>query len=159
MYLNPTHYPSEKLYKAGVRTGLFKGERKNPNIKMMDRDLRDATDKAIRSGDLYEVLLVNSDGRITEGSRSNVFFIRNGEVYTAPADKVLLGVTRTMILRIMEKAGIPLHYYSVKMDELKSFDAAFISGTSPKVLPIASIGEVSFDVNDPALRKIMEKYN
>ena len=159
MYLNPTHYPSEKLYKTGVRTGLFKGERKNPNIKMMDRDLRDATDKAIRSGDLYEVLLVNSDGRITEGSRSNVFFIRNGEVYTAPADKVLLGVTRTMIIRIMEKAGIPLHYYSVKNDELKSFDAAFISGTSPKVLPIVSIDGIPFDVNDPLLRYVMEQYN
>ena len=126
---------------------------------MMDRDLRDATDKAIRSGDLYEVLLVNSDGRITEGSRSNVFFIRNGEVYTAPADKVLLGVTRTMIIRIMEKAGIPLHYYSVKNDELKSFDAAFISGTSPKVLPIASIDGIPFDVNDPLLRYVMEQYN
>jgi branched-chain amino acid aminotransferase len=45
------------------------------------------------------------------------------------------------------------------MDELKSFDAAFISGTSPKVLPIAFIDEIPFDVNDPLLRYVMEQYN
>ena len=44
-------------------------------------------------------------------------------------------------------------------EDIGSFDAAFISGTSPKVMPIASVGEVSFDVNDPILRKIMEKYD
>ena len=159
MYLNPTHYPSEKLYETGVRTGLFMGERKNPNIKMMDHELRDATDKAIRAGGLYEVLLVNRDGEITEGSRSNAFFIREGEVYTAPSDEVLLGVTRTMIIKIIENAGIPIHYCSVKKDGLKNFDAAFISGTSPKVLPIACIDDITYDVNEPVLRYVMEQYN
>ncbi len=159
VHLNPAHYPSAKLYETGVRTDLFKGERKNPNIKMMDHELRDATDRAIRTGDLYEVLLVNNDGKITEGSRSNVFFIKDGEVYTSPSDTVLLGVTRTMIIRIIEKAGIPLHYHLVGKDELRSFDAAFLSGTSPKVLPIASIGGISYDVNDPVLRYVMKEYN
>ena len=159
MYLNPTHYPSAELYERGVSTGLFRGERKNPNIKMMDRELRDATNKAIKAGDLYEVLLVNRDGIITEGSRSNVFFIKNGEVYTSPTDAVLPGVTRTMIIRILEKAGIPLHYSAVRQDELAGFDAAFISGTSPKVLPVANIGDIAYDVDDPVLRSIMARYD
>ena len=159
MYLNPTHYPSAEQYEKGVRTGLFKGERKNPNIKMMDRELRDATDKAIKSGGLYEVFLVNRDGIITEGSRSNVFFIKNGEIYTSPTDTVLPGVTRTVIIRILEDAGIPLHYCAIKQDELNSFDAAFISGTSPKVLPVAAIGDTAYDVDDPVLRSVMARYD
>ena len=159
MYLNPTHYPSAELYERGVSTGLFRGERKNPNIKMMDRELRDATNKAIKAGDLYEVLLVNRDGIITEGSRSNVFFIKNGEVYTSPTDAVLPGVTRTMIIRILEEAGIPLHYSAVRQDELAGFDAAFISGTSPKVLPVANVGDIAYDVDDPLLRSIMARYD
>jgi branched-chain amino acid aminotransferase len=126
---------------------------------MMDRELRDATDKAIKSGDLYEVFLVNRDGIITEGSRSNVFFIKNGEVYTSPTDTVLPGVTRTIIIRIIEEAGIPLHYCSIKQDELAGFDSAFISGTSPKVLPVASIGDIAYDVDDPVLRSLMARYN
>ena len=159
MYLNPTHYPSEEQYEKGVRTDLFRGERKNPNIKMMDRELRDATNKAIKSRNLYEVFLVNRDGIITEGSRSNVFFIKDGEVYTSPTDTVLPGVTRTVIIRIIEDAGIPLHYSAIKQEELREFDAAFISGTSPKVLPVASIGDITYDVDDSVLRSVMARYN
>ena len=158
MHLNPTHYPSEKMYEHGVRTDLFYGERKNPNIKAMDHALRDATDRAIKSGGVFEVLLVNREGRITEGSRSNVFFIRGREVWTAPSDRVLLGVTRSKVIDVIREAGLDLHFKSVREDHLASFDAAFISGTSPKVLPIASIGDISYDVNDPVLRDIMKRY-
>ena len=158
LHLNPTHYPSQEMYEKGVRTDLFYGERKNPNIKAMDQELRDATDKAIKEGGLYEVLLVNRDGRITEGSRSNVFFIRGGEVYTSPSDEVLLGVTRSKIIEIIEQAGRTIHFESVKADDLGSFDAVFISGTSPKVMPVSAIGELTYDVNDPLLRDIMYRY-
>lgn len=159
LYLSPTHYPEPELYVTGVKTDLFRGERRSPNIKMMDRQLREATDEAIRAGGLYEVLLVDRNGQITEGSRSNVFFIRDGEVFTAPAEKVLLGVTRSKIMEIIRSMGVALHEEAVAAADIGSFDAAFISGTSPKVLPIASAGEASFDVNDPILRKIMEKYD
>jgi branched-chain amino acid aminotransferase len=159
LYLSPTHYPEPELYETGVKTDLFRGERRSPNIKMMDRQLREATDEAIKAGGLYEVLLVDKNGQITEGSRSNVFFIKDREVYTAPAEKVLLGVTRSKIMEIIQSMGIALHEEAVSAADIDRFDAAFISGTSPKVMPIASIGEESFDVNDPILRKIMEKYD
>jgi branched-chain amino acid aminotransferase len=105
------------------------------------------------------VLLVDRNGQITEGSRSNVFFIKDGEVFTAPADKVLLGVTRSKIIEIIKGMGVRLHEEAVSAGDIGSFDAAFISGTSPKVLPIASTGSTEFDVNDPILRKVMEKYD
>lgn len=159
LYLSPTHYPEPELYETGVKTDLFRGERRSPNIKMMDRELREATDEVIRKGGLYEVLLVDRNGQITEGSRSNVFFIKDGEVFTAPAEKVLLGVTRSKIIEIIRAMGVAIHEEAVDAGDIGSFDAAFISGTSPKVLPIASAGETSFDVNEPILRKIMEKYD
>ncbi len=159
LYLSPTHYPEPELYETGIKTDLFRGERRSPNIKMIDRQLREATDEAIKAGGLYEVLLVDRNGQITEGSRSNVFFIKDGEVFTAPSEKVLLGVTRSKIIEIIRSFGIALHEEAVAAADIGNFDAAFISGTSPKVMPIASVGEASFDVNDPILRKIMEKYN
>lgn len=158
MHLNPTHYPDEEMYRTGVKTDLFRGERKNPNIKMMDPELRDATDEAMRKGGFYEVLLVDREGMVTEGSRSNVFFIRNGEVYTSPPDKVLLGVTRSKIIEIIRDLGAPLHEESVAAGSIAEYDAAFISGTSPAVMPIACIGDVTYNVDDPLLRKIMQQY-
>ena len=159
LYLSPTHYPEPELYETGAKTDLFRGERRSPNIKMMDRQLREATDEAIKDGGLYEVLLVDRNGQITEGSRSNVFFIKDGEVFTAPAEKVLLGVTRSKIIEIIRSMGVTLHEEAVSAGDIGSFDAAFISGTSPKVLPIATVGGASFDVNEPLVRKIMEKYD
>ena len=159
LYLNPTHYPSEEQYENGVATDLFFGERKNPNIKMMDQTLRDATDQAIREHHLYEVILVDRDGQITEGSRSNIFFIKNGEVYTSPLHQVLPGVTRGKIIEILQSRDIPVHESPIPSDDIGSFDAAFISGTSPKVLPIAVIGEHRYDVKDPLLRSLMQWYD
>jgi branched-chain amino acid aminotransferase len=52
-----------------------------------------------------------------------------------------------------------LHYESVKTEDLPAFDAAFISGTSPQVLPVSRIGKYTYDVNDPVLRQIMKDYN
>ena len=43
--------------------------------------------------------------------------------------------------------------------QIGSFDAAFISGTSPKVLPIADFGGVAMDTKQPTLRRIMALYD
>ena len=159
LYMNPTHYPTEKQYAEGVRTGFFQGERKNPNIKMMDQKLRDATDAAIKEKNLYEVILVDRSGKITEGSRSNIFFIKKGEVYTSPLHQVLPGITRGKIIELIKENGVAIHEEPIKASDAASFDAAFVSGTSPKVLPIASVDDIPFDVNDPLLRNIMVWYD
>ena len=158
MHLNPTHYPEPEMYRTGVKAGLLRGERTNPNIKMMDIKLRDAADEAMKRDGLYEVLLVDSEGLITEGSRSNVFFIKNGEVFTAPPEKVLLGVTRAKIIEVIRDMGTVLHEECVAEDSIAGFDAVFISGTSPAVLPVSRIGDVRYDVDDPLLREIMDRY-
>ncbi len=159
LYMNPTHYPSTRQYAEGVRTGLFEGERKNPNIKMMDQALRDATNAAIRERSLYEVILVDRNGQITEGSRSNVFFIKDSQVYTSPLHQVLPGITRGKIIEILNSKGITVHEEPIAATDIASFDAAFISGTSPKVLPIAQMEGASYDVNDPLLRDLMSWYD
>ena len=63
------------------------------------------------------------------------------------------------IIDIISGRGIPVKEEPISAAEIGSFDAAFISGTSPKVLPIASIGEEDYDVNDPLLRDIMKWYD
>lgn len=158
IYMSPTHYPDQELYRTGVRAGILHGERKNPNIKMMDHELRDAADEAIRKNDFFEVLLADRNGCITEGSRSNVFFIKGGELYTPPAAQILKGVTRLKVLQAAAEMGIAVHEEPVTVEQARGCDAAFISGTSPGVLPMASLEEKEYDVNDPVLHQIMDKY-
>ena len=56
--------------------------------------IRERPVRLISDNKLYEVLLVDRNGRITEGSRSNVFFVKGNKFYTGPSAMVLVGITR-----------------------------------------------------------------
>lgn len=159
LYFIPTHYPEKEDYENGVACGLFHAERSNPQAKIINQSLRDATNAYIKEHSLYEVLLVNDNDEITEGSRSNMFFIKDGTLYTSPAHGVLPGITRQRILRVCEENGISVKEVVIPAAELPSYEAAFVSGTSPKVLPIRSIDEQTLDVHNETLRTVMKLYD
>lgn len=152
-------YPDENMYKNGVKTFLYKAERKNPNAKVIDNDLRGTINRLIAEGNFYEAILVNKMGKVTEGSRSNLFFIKDDYVVTAPSKDVLKGITRQRIISLCEKENIRVLEEPIPADSLKYFQAAFICGTSPKVLPISKIDEFSFSLNNSVLTKIMNIYD
>lgn len=157
--LIPHSYPSADDYKNGVATDLLFAERDNPNAKVIKKDLRLLANKAIAEKSVYEVLLANQQGKITEGSRSNVFFCKSDELYTAPASLVLEGITRQKVIQCIKKLGINLIEKSISVDELHQIDAAFITGTSPKVLPIRAVGNLQFDVQNKIIIGLMSEYN
>ena len=69
------------------------------------------------------------------------------------------GITRGKIIEILNSKGITVHEEPIAATDIASFDAAFISGTSPKVLPIAQMDDTTYDVNDPLLRYLMNWYD
>ena len=70
-------YPSKQQHKLGVDCSLYAAERPTPNSKTALHELRKETIAEIISKNVFEVLLYNNAGIITEGSKSNVFFIKN----------------------------------------------------------------------------------
>lgn len=148
IYFIEYHYPDDFEYKVGVDTILFFGERKNPNAKIIDLDFRKQIDVRIKKEGVFEALLVDRNGNITEGSRSNVFFVKGRKLFTAPVEQVLPGTTRQVIMEICHNIDIDIEEKKVNYKNIDEFDAAFISGTSPKVLPIKSIGNLKFSSSD-----------
>jgi branched-chain amino acid aminotransferase len=108
---------------------------------------------------LYEVLLVDRHGRITEGSRSNVFFVKGNRFYTAPASQVLGGVTRKKVLQCLHGLGFTVIVEAVSAIEIGSFEAVFLTGTSPGVLPVNYIDAVYFKTDNPSVRQLMAQYD
>jgi branched-chain amino acid aminotransferase len=155
----PHSYPTSDDYQVGVETGLLFAERKNPNAKVIQTGIRDEANQMISDRKLYEVLLVDSDGLITEGSRSNVFFVKNDIFYTAPASMILEGITWKKVLVCLNELGFSIAEEAVHVNEISQFDAAFMTGTSPKILPIRLIGSQVFDVRNDAVVKLVERYN
>ncbi len=158
-YFIPHHYPSPGEYKLGVKADLLYAMRKNPQAKIVQQQLRDRANNMIREKHLYEVLLVDNDGYITEGSRSNVFFIKDGYFYTPPVASVLPGITRMKVMECMLLEGLKCVEKTVPEQEISAYSAAFLTGTSPNVLPLSRIGKVSFNVDDPLLRKIQSGFD
>ncbi len=155
----PHRYPPEEMYQTGVRTTLIQAKRPNPNAKIQNLLLTGEIDRIIAEKQVYEVILVHPDGYITEGARSNFFTIKDGSVFTAPEADVLPGITRKYVLRICRELSIPLVEKRIPVSQLAGMDAAFISGTSPKVLPIVQTDEFRFDPSNDTLRRIMKRYD
>ena len=86
-----------------------------------------------------EALFVH-DGVITEGTRTNVFFVKNNEVYThAKTNRILAGVTRNTVVELCHANGITVQEFPLSSDKLVEMDEAFLTGTSEEITPIVQI--------------------
>ncbi len=133
-------YPSVRMYTEGVYVRTMSYIRRNPNAKVSNLDLLERVKQMKRIENVFEVLLVDSEGNISEGSKSNVFFIKGNEVYTADTSAVLEGVTRKVLLETCK--GIPdvvMKIEAVALEDVHKFDACFLTGTSIDLLPIKRI--------------------
>lgn len=156
----PSFYPSETMVREGVPLILYHAERLDPGVKMLNNRLRLSVNGELARRNAYEALLVNHDGFITEGSRSNIFFIaEDGTIQTAPDSMVLSGITRRYVTDIILKEGITLVTEAVKESDAGRFRSAFITGTSPMVLAVRSIEGLQFNVADPLIGRLREAYS
>lgn len=158
-WIIPHRYPSVDQYKKGVGLKSYYAERQEPRIKARDIKLRDGADQIIKEQEVYEVILINSEDQITEGSRSNIFFIKNNLFITPPLSLVLPGITRQKIIQLLKDNDFKFEERPVQVNEINSFDSSFISGTSPKILPVALFDKVPMQVEHPLLFKLISLYD
>jgi branched-chain amino acid aminotransferase len=159
-YFIPAEFLDSQAHLKGVHTILFSGERVSPNIKTLKGSFRDQVQAARESSNAYEALLTDESGNITEGSRSNVFFMgKDGKLYTSPTQNVLKGVTRTQVMEICNGISLTVLEKTIHTRDLKDIQGAFITGTTVDVTPIRSIDNIILDsTNIPLIRKILAEY-
>lgn len=152
-------YPTPSQIEEGVPVILYFGERHTPNAKTTDLSLREKINMKLAETGAYEALLVSKDNTITEGSRSNVFFVKGDKLYTSPTKKVLPGVTRGYILDICRDLNYEVIEESITLSFIKDIYGLFITGTSPQVLPVSMIDKRSIpSASNVIIRKIRETY-
>lgn len=157
-FLMKPHLPAPREYKSGVRTVFMTEIRKTPNLKMWNVGLRNRSVELMKMTGAYEVILINSEGRITEASRSNVFFINGGEVYTAGDELVLPGITRKKVIEVCALHGIPVNYTSIPAKSAGDYESCFLTGTARKIVPVRSMGDHDFQVGTKMLSRISDEF-
>lgn len=99
---------------------------------------------------------------VTEGSSSNVYAIKAGEIYTHPVNNYILnGITRMVIKDIAEEKGIPFNEGTFTVDFLRNADEIIVSSTSIEVMPVVKLdGEQVGDGEvGPVTKSLQEGFN
>lgn len=84
-----------------------------------------------------EAILLNSAGRIAEGSADNIFIVKKGELLTPPViEGALDGITRQVVLELAEKLGIKAREIPLAPYDLFTADECFLTGTGAELIPV-----------------------
>ena len=107
-----------------------------------------------------EALLLDMHDHVAEAPGANVFFEKDGKLYTPSLGNILPGITRATVLELCATYAIPVVETSFGIDAIKGADAAFFCGTAAEVIGLESIDDVPFTKNwdDTASKKIQSAY-
>ena len=115
--------------------------------------------EAIEAG-VDEAILLDTRGFVTEGSGENIFWIKNGVIYTTPTATVLEGITRDSIIKIAEDMNYQFQEKYICRDELYISDEVFFTGTAAEVTPIREIDnyQIGEGKRGPITENIQKKF-
>jgi branched-chain amino acid aminotransferase len=144
-----------EIYEKGVRVETTTIQRHDPRAKSTAFiSASDEERKHIAKEGFFEALLVKN-GKILEGMTSNFFYVLNprasttgltsispsaqrGMLGTAQKD-ILLGVTRTMVIRVARGRGMEVRYRALELSQLPVVQEAFITSSSRGIVPVIQI--------------------
>lgn len=91
-----------------------------------------------------EALLLDIEGNVAEGPGANVFFEKEGVLYTPAIGNILPGITRATVLELCETLDIPVVEKKFKPEEMRGADSAFYCGTAAEVVALESMDNIPF---------------
>ena len=106
----------------------------------------------------FEIIL-QENGYITEGAVSNVFCVKNNEVKTPSlANNILPGITRSVIIDIVNKIGIKITESKISVEDFMNSDEIWITNTTKGILLVSQIDEVQISNSDNVYSQVLKKF-
>jgi branched-chain amino acid aminotransferase len=91
-----------------------------------------------------EALLSDMSGFVAEAPGANLFYEKDGVLYTPALGNILPGITRATVLEICERLDIPMKEKAFTTAELKKADNAFFCGTAAEIIGLESLDDTKF---------------
>ena len=106
-------------------------------------------------------LLLDIDGNIAETNTGNFFFFSEGKLCTSRGRNVLAGVTRSVVFELAAKLGMEVVEGDFTAYDVYTADEAFVSGTSPSVVPVRSLNGAAIggDLPGPRTLRLMRAFS
>jgi branched-chain amino acid aminotransferase len=109
-----------------------------------------------------EVVMLNEQGYVAEGSGDNIFVVKKGRLYTPPVYAGSLnGITRAAVVDLATEAGLPLTEVQLTRYDLFVADEFFMTGTGAEIVPVVELdGRVIGDGTPGTVtRDLMARYH
>ncbi|ELZ74390.1 branched-chain amino acid aminotransferase [Haloferax larsenii JCM 13917] len=91
-----------------------------------------------------EALMLDSEGYVTEGATSNLFFVADDALCTPSLDgPVLPGITRRVVLDLAREEGIPIRERRFTPDEVRAANEAFLTNSTWELRPVETVDGIS----------------
>ncbi|WP_299816479.1 branched-chain amino acid aminotransferase [uncultured Jannaschia sp.] len=103
-------------------------------------------------------LVADAMGNVAESATSNVFMVKDGEVFTPiPNGTFLSGITRARHIANLAADGSRVHETVLTFDDFRDADEVFLSGNLTKVTPVTAFDDRSYQIG-PVTRRVREMY-
>jgi len=107
--------------------------------------------EAIHAG-VFEAVMVNRDGYITECTTENIFIVAKGELHTPPVHVgILKGITRDTVMELAEKRGIKVRELPFTAHDVYVAEECFVTGTGAEIIPVVGIDGRTIGSGKPGL--------
>ena len=114
--------------------------------------------REVRSRGFSNALVADAMGNVAESATSNVFMVKDGEVFTPIANGTFLsGITRARHINNMRGEGIALHETVLGFSDFQDADEVFLTGNMSKITPVTAFEDNSYQVG-PMTRRLREMY-
>ena len=97
-----------------------------------------------------EAIMLNYNGKVSEGSAENIFLVNNGEVFTPPQSAgILNGITRDSVIKIARADEISITEANIDREDLYVADEVFMTGTAAEVKSVTEIDNITIGDGKP----------
>jgi branched-chain amino acid aminotransferase len=109
-----------------------------------------------------EAIMLNSEGKVSEGTGENIFVVKRNKIYTPPIGASILdGITRNTIMELAKENQLEVIERDVARSELYTADEVFLTGTAAGVAPVMSVDrkKVADGSVGPITKTLLESYS
>ncbi len=137
--------PLEKLWREGVSVMIARVRRNppeclDPSIKSNSALNTVMAKKEAQKAGAFEALMLNLDGYLTEGTITNLFFVKKGKLFTpALTCGLLAGVARARVIRLARKMNRPVQEGRYTPLDLKKANEIFLTSSTLRVVPVVRV--------------------
>ena len=150
MSLYPAHFYTHGLELVTVATRRTSISALDPRIKSLNYLNNILAKIEAQQAGALEAVMLNSEGYVAECTADNIFFVREGRLYTpATAAGALQGVTRDSMLEVAQNYSIPIEEGFFTRYDLYTADECFMTGTGAEIVPVVRLDGRTIGTGQP----------